>query len=327
MYEDGAYTRPADRRGSDERLTFSELLDLASERLGGARALRERRLLRREGEPSQAAKAVVEGARVHRPRQVDGRLGEPPQARRPATTARIVRLGLPRRRARRRRRHGVLPRQLSRVALLDRRLTSTRADAPRRAAPRPRSGVEILPQVGAAGRQREHLRDRRRRTRFTHVRLHIYPDGGVARLARARRGRAGLAALAGGLATRSISRRREHGGARARRAATCSSARSTTSSCPGRARNMGDGWETKRRRGPGHDWVIVRLARGGTVRAHRDRHEPLQGQLSRHLLDRRQQAMATTWTRAPAAHEAAGPHAASLHRRAGDATVRVRTCA
>jgi allantoicase len=28
---------------------------------------------------------------------------------------------------------------------------------------------------------------------------------------------------------------------------------------------MGDGWETKRRRGPGHDWSIVRLARRGRI--------------------------------------------------------------
>ena len=28
---------------------------------------------------------------------------------------------------------------------------------------------------------------------------------------------------------------------------------------------MGDGWETKRRRGPGHDWIIVRLAARGTI--------------------------------------------------------------
>jgi allantoicase len=34
---------------------------------------------------------------------------------------------------------------------------------------------------------------------------------------------------------------------------------------PGRAANMGDGWETKRRRGPGHDWAIVRLGRAGHV--------------------------------------------------------------
>jgi allantoicase len=34
---------------------------------------------------------------------------------------------------------------------------------------------------------------------------------------------------------------------------------------PGRSTHMGDGWETKRRRGPGHDWIIVRLAARGTI--------------------------------------------------------------
>ena len=34
---------------------------------------------------------------------------------------------------------------------------------------------------------------------------------------------------------------------------------------PGRATNMGDGWETRRRRGPGHDWAIVRLGAPGRV--------------------------------------------------------------
>ena len=34
---------------------------------------------------------------------------------------------------------------------------------------------------------------------------------------------------------------------------------------PGRARNMGDGWETRRRRGPGHDWAIVRLGAPGVI--------------------------------------------------------------
>ncbi len=35
---------------------------------------------------------------------------------------------------------------------------------------------------------------------------------------------------------------------------------------PGRARNMSDGWETRRRRGPGHDWAIIRLGTRGTIR-------------------------------------------------------------
>jgi allantoicase len=34
----------------------------------------------------------------------------------------------------------------------------------------------------------------------------------------------------------------------------------------GRALDMSDGWETKRRRGPGNDWVVIRLAARGTVR-------------------------------------------------------------
>lgn len=35
---------------------------------------------------------------------------------------------------------------------------------------------------------------------------------------------------------------------------------------PGRSKNMGDGWETKRRRGPGWDWAILKLGAPGQVR-------------------------------------------------------------
>jgi allantoicase len=34
---------------------------------------------------------------------------------------------------------------------------------------------------------------------------------------------------------------------------------------PGGPANMGGGWETKRRRGPGYDWTIVRLGARATV--------------------------------------------------------------
>ena len=34
---------------------------------------------------------------------------------------------------------------------------------------------------------------------------------------------------------------------------------------PGRGVNMGDGWETRRRRTPGHDWIIVALGSAGTI--------------------------------------------------------------
>jgi len=34
---------------------------------------------------------------------------------------------------------------------------------------------------------------------------------------------------------------------------------------PYRAKNIGDGWETKRRREPGHDWVILKLGVPGSI--------------------------------------------------------------
>jgi allantoicase len=34
---------------------------------------------------------------------------------------------------------------------------------------------------------------------------------------------------------------------------------------PGRAPSMAEGWETRRRRGPGHDWAIVKLGALGSV--------------------------------------------------------------
>ena len=34
---------------------------------------------------------------------------------------------------------------------------------------------------------------------------------------------------------------------------------------PGRGVNMGDGWETRRRRGAGHDWCVLRLGHRGNI--------------------------------------------------------------
>ena len=36
---------------------------------------------------------------------------------------------------------------------------------------------------------------------------------------------------------------------------------------PGRAENMGGGWETRRKRAPGHDWILVQLGARGAVEA------------------------------------------------------------
>ena len=99
--------------------------------------------------------------------------------------------------------------------------------------------------------------------RFTHVRLDIYPDGGVARLrvhgtAVPRWDR--LRALGGVIDLAAL----EHGAV----VETCSDmffgSRQNLIK-PGPSRSMADGWETRRRRGPGNDWAIVRLAAPGVI--------------------------------------------------------------
>lgn len=105
----------------------------------------------------------------------------------------------------------------------------------------------------------------------THVRLNIFPDGGVARfrvygkvlpshaqppsdaetLAYADPSLIDLAALRnGGLAL------------------ACSDAffgPMNNLLLPGRAADMGGGWETRRRRGPGYDWILIQLAARGRI--------------------------------------------------------------
>jgi allantoicase len=100
--------------------------------------------------------------------------------------------------------------------------------------------------------------------RWTHLRFKIFPDGGVARLRvygevvpqwnRLRQigSEVDLAAV-------------ENGGM----VISCSDmffGHRHNLIMPGRAVNMSDGWETKRRRGPGHDWTIIKLGTSGRIR-------------------------------------------------------------
>jgi len=92
---------------------------------------------------------------------------------------------------------------------------------------------------------------------YSHVRLRIYPDGGVARLRvygtpalEPAEGPIDLAsALSGGQV---IAFSNGHYGHQRLLA-------------PGRGVNMGDGWETSRRREPGHEWIVVKLAARATI--------------------------------------------------------------
>jgi allantoicase len=100
--------------------------------------------------------------------------------------------------------------------------------------------------------------------RITHLRFKIFPDGGVARLRvygevvpdwerLKRAGHIDLAAAENGALVLSCS--------------DMFFGHRHNLIMPGRAADMSDGWETKRRRGPGHDWAIIKLARPGHIQA------------------------------------------------------------
>jgi len=97
---------------------------------------------------------------------------------------------------------------------------------------------------------------------YTHLRLNIYPDGGIARLrvyglVQAKLEPSDPAQLIDLLAM-------ENGG----RALACNDEHFGSMhnlNAPGRGANMGDGWETARRRIPGNDWAILALGQAGVV--------------------------------------------------------------
>jgi len=109
----------------------------------------------------------------------------------------------------------------------------------------------------------------------SHVRLNIFPDGGVARLrvygrvqpdwSQRRLDEATTAELATVAPDAVDLAALENGGM----ALACSDAFFAPMHhllLPGRAVNQGGGWETRRKRAPGHDWIIVRLAARGRPR-------------------------------------------------------------
>ncbi|BAX93051.1 allantoicase [Mycobacterium shigaense] len=98
--------------------------------------------------------------------------------------------------------------------------------------------------------------------RWTHVRLNIYPDGGVARLRVHGEGRPDPRFLGFGPVDLAAV---ENGGL----IIGCSNGffgAPQNILFPGVARVMGEGWETARRREPGNEWVQIRLAGEGLVR-------------------------------------------------------------
>jgi allantoicase len=121
----------------------------------------------------------------------------------------------------------------------------------------------LLPAVNLEGNRHHYLPIANAR-RCTHVRVNLFPDGGLARLrlygipeldahAADSEGLIDLvAALNGGTV---VAANNEHFGL------------ASNLLRPGRGINMGDGWETRRRRQPGNDWCVLALAKTGTISA------------------------------------------------------------
>lgn len=239
---------------------FTELIDLASERLGGAVLYANDDFFApKENLLKQAAPVFIEGKYTDRGKWMDG--WESRRRRTPGFDWCIIRLGLP----------GIIrgvvvdtsffrgnyPEQCSLEACaVDgypdvEQLTSAAVQ-----------WTEILPVSQLQGDSQNPFAIESGE-RCTHLRFKIFPDGGVARLrvygevvpdwnALVRRGEIDLAAVENGA-----------------RVLACSDmffGHRHNLIMPGRAADMSDGWETKRRRGPGYDWSVIKLATTGDIR-------------------------------------------------------------
>ena len=125
------------------------------------------------------------------------------------------------------------------------------------------SWVEILPQSPLDAGSRNFFKCSNDSEVFTHVRLHIYPDGGVARF------------RVYGEVYKNWDTVKEDevidlaAAANGGKSIACNDMFFSSMHnliMPNRGVNMGDGWETKRNRTPGNkDWVIVKLAAPGVI--------------------------------------------------------------
>lgn len=122
--------------------------------------------------------------------------------------------------------------------------------------------VEILPK-SPLNPGSQNLFEISKTKRFTHIRLQIYPDGGVARFRVYGHVSVDWNAFPPNelIDLASV----KNGG----QVLVCNDMFFSSKDnliMPGRGVNMGDGWETKRKRGPGFDWCVVALGHKGRIK-------------------------------------------------------------
>ena len=239
---------------------FTDLPNLAGERFGTAVvAANDEFFAPKEGLIKPGAPEWREGAYTERGKWMDG--WETRRRRTPGYDWAIVRLGLP----------GVV-----RGVVIDtsfftgnfpERASLDACSVPGMPSPESLGGNDVdwwplLAAVDLRGNVANAFEVEQNSRPATHVRLNIFPDGGVARL------------RVHGIVSpdeRDFAASREIDLAAMERGGfvvACSDmhyGHRQNLILPGRSTHMGDGWETKRRRGPGHDWTIIRLARRGGI--------------------------------------------------------------
>lgn len=240
---------------------FTQLADLASERLGGkVIAASDDFFAPKENLLKESKPVFIPGKYTPRGKWMDG--WESRRRRTPGHDWCIVRLGLP----------GIIrgvvvdtsfftgnfPERFSLEGcdLGDALLKNEK----KKLLSEPIQWIPIAPETALKG-DSQNLFPVKNDSRFTHLRLKIFPDGGVARLRvhgealpdpkRISRGEIDLAAVENGGSV-VVSSDQFYGIPR-------------NLLMPYPAKNTGEGWETKRRRGPGHDWVILKLGVPGTI--------------------------------------------------------------
>lgn len=232
---------------------FTELIDLAAERLGGrVLAANDEFFAPKENLLKSSKPVFIEDKYTDRGKWMDG--WETRRRRSPGYDWCVIRLGLP----------GII-----RGVVVD--TSHFKGNYPEHcsleACQAEQGGqdcisyLEILPESELKGDSQNLFPIQDPRC-YTHVRLKIYPDGGVARLRiygevvpdwkRIGDREIDLAAVENGglvLASSDMFFGPRH-----------------NLIMPGPAAGMSDGWETRRRRGPGHDWVVIKLGAAGLIR-------------------------------------------------------------
>ncbi|KAH7888506.1 galactose-binding domain-like protein [Phlebopus sp. FC_14] len=121
--------------------------------------------------------------------------------------------------------------------------------------------TEILPRV-PLGPYSRHLFKIPETSRFNHVRLNMYPDGGIARF----RVYGNVAPVHPDIESEPFDLAHVFSGGRVVFTSDQHFGVGSNLILPGRGKDMGDGWETKRSRKKGHkDWVVLKLGAPGTL--------------------------------------------------------------